>query len=84
MRRQLVLARHVHWPDVADRLIQVGLLLAKVGLILNNARDEQRQSGTYSAPGPGATFYPSAFEEAVIEFGGISNFASRRRTPLRT
>ena len=44
LREQRVLARHVHRPDVADRLIEVGLhLLAEVGLILDNARDEQRQ-----------------------------------------
>ena len=44
MRKQRVLARHVHWPDVADCLIEVGLhLFAEIGLILDNARDEQRQ-----------------------------------------
>ena len=43
-REQRVLARHVHRPDVADRLIEVGLhLLAEVGPILDNSRDEQRQ-----------------------------------------
>ena len=44
LREQLVLARHVHRPDVADRLIEVRLhLLAEVCPILDNARDEQRQ-----------------------------------------
>ena len=43
-REQLILARYIHRPDVADRLIQVRLdLLPKVCLILDNARDEQRQ-----------------------------------------
>ena len=48
-REQLILARYVHRPDVADRLIQVRLdLLPKVCLILDNARDEQRQSAQAS------------------------------------
>src|SRR5437588_3291144 len=44
IRKQLVLTGHVHWPDVSDRLSEVGLhLLAEVGPILDNTRDEQRQ-----------------------------------------
>src|ERR1017187_9942857 len=43
-REQLILARHVYWPDVSDRLIQVGLhLLSEVCPILDNARDEKGQ-----------------------------------------
>ena len=44
-RKQFVLARHVHRPDVADVLIvEVGLdLLPEICLILDDPRDEQRQ-----------------------------------------
>ena len=48
---KLVLARHVHWTDVADRLVQVGLhLLAEVCPILDDSRDEQRQAAPAEQP----------------------------------
>src|ERR1017187_7938058 len=46
---QLIFARYVHRPDVADVLIEVRFhLLPEICLILDNARDEQRQSAPES------------------------------------